>query len=161
MGFNRVNPPKQVVLPESLNKDNDLKKAFDDVYYILFQLWQRTGAGADWIDETRTGLFEFDDLEKTDIKSELVDDLVTSAVNYTTKGDQTVICTNAITVFLNETPDDRELVKVLITIGDVTVDSGSRLINNLPSVTIDFSALSTIGALDIVYTIETDSWWII
>ena len=54
MPFNRVNPPKQVVLPPKVANDLQLKKAFDDVYFILFQMWKRTGAGADFIDENQT-----------------------------------------------------------------------------------------------------------
>jgi hypothetical protein len=50
MARNRVNPPKQVVLPPKVASDLQLKKAFDDVYHILFQMWKRTGAGDDFID---------------------------------------------------------------------------------------------------------------
>jgi len=47
---NRVNPPKQLVLPQKIAQDPELKKAFDDLTFIVFQLWQRTGAGDDLID---------------------------------------------------------------------------------------------------------------
>tara|TARA_R100000541_G_scaffold12840_1_gene21370 strand:- start:8952 stop:9611 length:660 start_codon:yes stop_codon:yes gene_type:complete len=45
----RVNPPRQLKLPKSVNDNPDLKKAFDDLNFIVFQLWQRTGAGDDFV----------------------------------------------------------------------------------------------------------------
>ena len=45
----RVNPPRQLKLPQSVASNPDLKKAFDDLNFIVFQLWQRTGAGDDFI----------------------------------------------------------------------------------------------------------------
>ena len=60
--MNRVNPPKQLVLPQSVQADDDLKKAFDDRDFILFQMWKRMGGGADLINDNLTGLYEFDDL---------------------------------------------------------------------------------------------------
>ena len=49
---NRVNPPKQLVLPPKIAQDPELKKAFDDRDFILFQLWKRTGAGEDLVDDS-------------------------------------------------------------------------------------------------------------
>jgi len=50
---NRVNPPKQLVLPPSIASNVELKKAFDDRDFILFQLWKRSGAGEDIIDQAQ------------------------------------------------------------------------------------------------------------
>ena len=52
MGFNRVNPPKQIVLPVEVSSNPALKKAFDDAYFIMFQLWKRSGSGRDYFDST-------------------------------------------------------------------------------------------------------------
>jgi hypothetical protein len=49
---NRVNPPKQLVLPPSIAENPELKKAFDDRDFILFQLWKRVGAGEDIVDDS-------------------------------------------------------------------------------------------------------------
>ena len=49
----RVNPPRQLKLPKSVSDNPDLKKAFDDLNFIVFQLWQRTGAGDDFIQKER------------------------------------------------------------------------------------------------------------
>lgn len=50
----RVNPPKQLVLPPEVANNKQLKKAFDDLTYIVFQLYQRTGGDTDLIDESNT-----------------------------------------------------------------------------------------------------------
>ena len=54
--MNRVNPPKQVVLPLEIQQDLSLKKAFDDAYFIMFQMWKRMGGGDDWIDSNQSNL---------------------------------------------------------------------------------------------------------
>lgn len=46
-GFNRVNPPKQLVLPRKIQENLELKKAFDDRDLIAFQMWKRLGGGDD------------------------------------------------------------------------------------------------------------------
>ena len=53
---NRVNPPKQVVLPVEVQQNLPLKKAFDDAYLIMFQMWKRLGGGDDWIDRNQTNI---------------------------------------------------------------------------------------------------------
>ena len=53
---NRVNPPKQVVLPPEVSSNPQLKKAFDDAYFILFQLWKRTGGGGDIVDSNESNI---------------------------------------------------------------------------------------------------------
>ena len=45
----KVNPPRQLKLPESVAANADLKKAFDDLNFIVHQLYIRTGAGNDFI----------------------------------------------------------------------------------------------------------------
>ncbi len=50
---NRVNPPTQLVLPQKIAENPELKKAFDDRDFILFQLWKRTGAGDDVVDSNQ------------------------------------------------------------------------------------------------------------
>jgi len=45
--MNRVNPPTQVRLPPEIEDNPQLKKAFDDAYYIMFQMWKRSGGGSD------------------------------------------------------------------------------------------------------------------
>lgn len=54
--MNRVNPPKQVVLPRKIQDDEQLRKAFDDSYFILFQMWKRLGGGADFVDDNQSDI---------------------------------------------------------------------------------------------------------
>lgn len=49
---NRVNPPTQLELPQKIAQDPELKKAFDDRDFILFQLWKRVGGGEDLVDDS-------------------------------------------------------------------------------------------------------------
>lgn len=53
---NRVNPPKQLVLPPEVQQNPQLKKAFDDRDYILFQMWKRMGGGDDWLDSNQSNI---------------------------------------------------------------------------------------------------------
>ena len=72
MAGNRVNPPKQVVLPPEVQNNPQLKKAFDDAYFILFQLWKRTGAGDDIVDSTESNTTQKITLSKLfDIRKQL------------------------------------------------------------------------------------------
>lgn len=61
MAFNRVNPPKQLVLPRKIQEDIELKKAFDDRDYILFQLWKRLGGGDDFVNDNQNDLQDLSD----------------------------------------------------------------------------------------------------
>lgn len=161
MAFNRVNPPKQLTLPDKISNDIELKKSFDDRDYILFQIWKRIGAGSDFIDNSLSGLNEFDDLITESAKDQLLFDVVNTAVDYTTIGDQAVICTAALTVTLNDEPDDQERVKVIIANGDVTLNGNGKLINKETDQTVLFKNLVTLATLDIIYIIELDEWFII
>ena len=73
--MNRVNPPKQVVLPPEVQSNPQLKKAFDDAYYIMFQLWKRSGAGDDWVDDNQTNITKGVTLSKLfDIRQQIGSD---------------------------------------------------------------------------------------
>jgi hypothetical protein len=69
--MNRINPPKQVVLPVEVQKNLPLKKAFDDAYFIMFQMWQRMGGGADWIDDNQTNINDIKLSELFDIRKQI------------------------------------------------------------------------------------------
>jgi hypothetical protein len=162
MASNRVNPPKQLVNPQEVQNNVPLKKALDDRDYILNQMWKRMGGGADWVDESREISYEFDDLLPL-LSAFLPNkpDVISTSINHTSSGSQVVICNSALTVFLNEYPEDRETVKVIITNGDVIVSGNGKLINKDTEQTVIFKNLITTAALDIVYILETDEWFII
>ena len=157
--MNRVNPPEQLKLPSI--KEVGLIRFLNDLKFIVFQLWKRTGAGDDWIDDNRSGLYEFDDLVNNTAKDQLLSDVVSTTVNYTTIGDQVIICTSDLTVTLNDKPDDQERVKVIVANGDVTVSGNGKLINKETDQIVIFKNLVTTGTLDIIYIIELDEWFIV
>jgi hypothetical protein len=162
MGFNRVNPPKQVELPPEVANNPALRKAFDDSYYIMFQMWKRMGGGADWIDDNRTALYEFDDLTSfVEALSDNKPDIKLTTEDYTTIGDQTIICNAPLTVFLNKNPKDREQAKVIVVNGDVTIDGNGRSVNKMLQQFIVFKNLVTPATVDISYILETDEWFIV
>lgn len=159
--MNKINPPAQVRLPPEIESNPQLKKAFDDAYFIMFQMWKRLGAGTDWVDDNRQVGYEFDDLVNNTAKEQLRNDVISTSVDYTSIGDQVIICTDALIVTLNDEPSDQELVKVIIANGDVTVSGNGRLINKESEQTIIFKNLATLATLDIIYIIELDEWFII
>jgi len=108
-----------------------------------------------------SGFNEFDDLVSNTVKEQSRLDVVSTAVDYTTIGDQTIICADALTVILNDEPDDQERVKVIIANGDVTVSGNGKLINKETDQTVIFKNLVTTGTLDIIYIIELDEWFIV
>ena len=162
MPFNRVNPPRQLQLPPEIANDKQLKKAFDDRDYILFQMWKRLGGSDDLINGMESVEYEFDDISSL-VNSLLPGnaDVKVTAVDYTSIGDQVIICTDALAIALNAEPKDREQVKVIISNGDVTVNANGKLINKETDQTVIFKNLVTTATLDIIYILETDEWFII
>ncbi len=160
--MNRVNPPKQVVLPPEVQSNPQLKKAFDDAYFIMFQMWKRLGGGEDWIDDNRTTGYEFDDLSPfISVFLPNPDDVVSTTENYLTIGNQIIICNDDLTVMLNSEPKDRETAKIKIANGDVTIEGNGRMVDNETDITIDFDNIQGLAVIDVIYTIETDSWWVL
>ena len=56
MAVDRVNPPKQLKLPPEVAANPQLKKAFDDRDFVLFQLWKRSGGSENAIDTNLSNL---------------------------------------------------------------------------------------------------------
>lgn len=49
----KVNPPPQIKLPKSFNKDPEVREYFRRFDRMILQLWKRTGGGEDFISESR------------------------------------------------------------------------------------------------------------
>ena len=158
--MNRVNPPEQIQLPETNNKG--LLSFLEQLKFVVFQLWKRTGAGADWVGETRTGLYEFDDIVSAILSlASKNDDVVVTSADYTTITNQTVVCTDSVIVYLNNNPNDRERAKVIVTNGDVTINGNGKKINKEDFQKVIFKNLVTLATVDCVYVVETDEWFIV
>ena len=160
--MNRVNPPTQIEIPDEFKNNPRVMKFFTDVLFNMFQMWKRMGGGDDWVFDARTIGYEFDDLSPF-LPAFLPkkDDIVLIDVDYTTIGNQVVICNAALTVYLNAEPKDREVAKVLVTNGDVTIDGNGRLLNKDTDQTIIFANLITPASVDCVYMLEVDEWFIL
>lgn len=74
---------------------------------------------------------------------------------YTTAGDQTLICTAALTVTLNNIPADNEQVTIKRTNGEVIIDAGSKTIDGDAT----YTMLVDYEGVDIVYVAATDEWY--
>lgn len=157
----KANPPPHQRLPDSIQANRDLADVLERIIFDMFLLWQKLGGGSDWMQEALQGLYEFDDLPVIDVKQEIKDEFKVTDSDYTTSFSETVICTAALTVFLNPEPDDREKAKVLITDGDVTINGNGKVINKKDSQTVIYKNLSTVAAVDCIYIIELDEWFIV
>lgn len=49
-----VNPPPQLKRPKKIREDKELETYFQQLEFIVFQLYQRTGGGTDLIDQADT-----------------------------------------------------------------------------------------------------------
>jgi len=151
----RVNPPKQLRRPEV--SDPNLAKYLDDLNYIIFQLWRRTGAGSDLIEDGKfDGLFSrstqdltIDEIqgllpfekqveqqpyyELPNVKEE--ESLITlNDAGATLTGDHYVVVNNTIVVIVQLTPDPDEGQECVIKrygTATVTIDGNGKSIDDL------------------------------
>lgn len=151
----RVNPPKQLRRPKV--QDDQLGKYLDDLNYIVFQLWQRTGAGSDVIDDGKfNGLFSrsTQDLSVDENQSLLPFDkhqeqqpyyelpniteeeslIVSGDVDLNLTGDHYVVVNNIVAVMVNLTADPDEGQECVIKrygTATVTVNGNGKSIDDL------------------------------
>jgi hypothetical protein len=156
----KVNPPPQLRIPRAFQNDIEVRSFFEQQQTILFQLWQKVGGGNDNFDELESQLNEFDELEAIYGQSQNSNVSVQTS-NYTTLGSEIVVCDSAITVTLNDTPDDRETVTVKIRNGDVVIDGNGRDLDGESSITFVAEDLQGQPTVDIIYLLETDDWIIV
>ena len=83
--------------------------------------------------------------------------IVVTAVNVTASGNTTIICTDALTVTMNSTPLDKDLVKVKARNGNVTIDGNGNNIDADSSVIIR----RNFTGLDMVYSSVLSAWSIV
>jgi len=82
---------------------------------------------------------------------------VVTAVGHTAEGNQTVICTDSLTVTLALEPLDRDLVVIKATNGNVTISGNGNNIDGNSSVIIR----RNFTGLDMEYSSEADAWFIV
>jgi len=109
-------------------------------------------------DEIQNNLTEFDDISTTIVQDEIHSDVISTATSLTTSGTQTIICTAAVTITLNASPDDQEIATVVIQNGDVTIEGNGRNVMGDTDVTVIFLNLQSDATLDLKYILETNEW---
>ncbi|MFV2055412.1 MAG: hypothetical protein ACC707_03050 [Thiohalomonadales bacterium] len=87
----------------------------DIAFIFLDSLWQRSGGYQDILDSIVLGG---------------VSQVIITGSDYTTIGNQRVICTTAVTITLNASPNNGEVVDVKRTNGLVTIEGNGLLIDN-------------------------------
>lgn len=89
--------------------------------------------------------------------SGIAGNVVVTASDYTTSESEIIICTSALTVFLNPEPIDQEVAVVNIRGGRVDIDASGKLINGESTAIIRRKYTTW----DIIYILELDEWVII
>ncbi len=155
-----VNPPPQLRIPESFQKDRETFGYIRQINQILFQLWTRTGGANDVVTGSTEGLTQFEDLQNfTGRIVKLERNPIAASADYTTTDNDVVICTNsvAITVSLNPEPNDLEFVTVKRANAKVAINGNGKTIDGESQVVLS----RKYTGLDLVYTVEADSWSIV
>jgi len=162
----KVNPPSYLKTPAKFKDDASLGGYFEQVEFILYQLWGRTGGQEDFVFEGGEAieaiLLAIIDIE---LRLDLLEDRVTylegttvvTAIDVTATGNQVIICTDILTVTMAATPLDKDVVEVKATNGQVIIDGSGNTIDGSSTVTIrrDNTGLS------MEYSSVADAWFII
>lgn len=166
----RVDPFIQPI-PEQFRRDRELRSYFEYLHRVIHDLRLRTGGGDDQVSNLGIReLYPYSPREEDDgvssvslfsrpLNPDILGkfEVVSTSTDYTTKGNEIIICTNTtdITITLNSTPEDTEQVHVVrqntggVTIsgtinGDSTLQIGQRY-----------------SSPHLVYTIDGGEWSII
>lgn len=93
------------------------------------------------------------------LPEKFIPDTVVATGDYTTLGEQTIICNNseAITITLNDTPDNFEELNIKRVNNKVTINGNGRTIDGESEVVLQVKYVN----LHLVFSIDTDSWFII
>ena len=130
-------------------------KFLNDLVFNIFQLWKKLGAASDPFQDAGV---EIDGIPKLDVLEQIKSDVIITSVDVTTAGDQIIICNEKITVTLNDTPDDQELVRVQSVVnGKLTIEGNGNTINGETNAIIRRKYTTW----DILYSVELDGWIII
>lgn len=145
--------------PRKWLDDPQLSRHVQELYFALYQLFERSGGGIDRLDviqlevdaafmgwpEQYLNAGDFSPVFKQSVQSS----------NYVTIGNEILKLSNNVTVTLNATPNDGERVRVKSATGKpYTVNGNGRLIDGRKAITYrnpyNFKELS--------YSVELDAW---
>ena len=169
----KVNPPSYLKTPAKFKDDASLGGYFEQIEFILYQLWGRTGGQEDFVFEGGEAieaiLLAIIDIElrldATELRLDLLEARVTylegttvvTAIDVTATGNQVIICTDSLTVTMALAPLDKDVVEVKATNGQVIINGNGNTIDGSSTVTIrrDNTGLS------MEYSSTANAWFII
>jgi len=154
-----VNPPPQPPIPAKFRDDPSVLDYLQQIQFIIFQLWERTGGGDDDISDFLDGLNQFDSLNYlSEINGRPEFNYVSTSSNYTALDYDFAIASDELTVTLPSEPVDQSRVKVKTTVtSSVTIDGNGKNVDGDSNVVI----VQDYVLIDMIYTVETDEWLII
>lgn len=157
---NIVNPPPNLKLPVAFQENNDQRTYFRQLEWIMFQLWKRTGGGTDDTSNLESAINQFDELsyigQQLDKNNE-IKNIVSTSSSYTASKGDFILATGAITISLNQYPEENEIIQVMRLTDTVTIDGNGKNINGETTLTLN----QNYDAPKILYSITTDEWVII
>ena len=173
----RANPPPQK-LPDDLEDDlRDVRGLFtylEDTQFQQYQMWKRSGAGDDFFDsiDARLDAVELR-LDAVELRLDLVEArtiyleglTIVTAVDLTidnaVTGHQTIVCTAAITIKLDATPNDRDtaIIKVGQKNTKVIIDGNGKLIEEDAIMTLRRRNTARQIGMDLEYSESLDRWF--
>ncbi len=110
------------------------------------------------INDTAENQAEIDDnINQDQARQELRRDFSVQSSDYTTLDSEIVVCTDKMTITLNATPDDQELVSIQASNGVVVIEGNGNTINNETSAVIR----RNFTTWDLLYGVEINGWIII
>jgi len=152
--------PFVIQWPNQWLEDPEIEPVIRYLNRFLHDLWIRTGGGFDDTLALKEGLRQFEDLPATEfIPKER--QRITTAINYSTLENDVVICTADLTIFLNDTPDDKELVTINSGNNQITINGNSKTISGETEVIIRRRSSGLPISLDMQYFVENDAWFLI
>ena len=177
----RVNPPPNLRTPKRFMAENDSRSYFEQLEFILFQLWGRTGGQNDDINdggesieailirldiiELRLDVIEAAILIINDRLDYLEGSTTVTAIDHTIDntitGHQTIICTADITVFLDATPNDRDTAEIKQTDTKLTIDGNGKLIDGNATLSIRKQNTALKTGLTMRYSSSLDGWYVL
>lgn len=86
---------------------------------------------------------------------------VVTAIDVTSIGNTTIVCTAELTVKLTVAPNDKDIVRVKQTSEEVIVDGNGRTIEGESEIVIRKRNTSIKTGLNFIYSAELDEWFII
>ena len=169
----KVNPPSYLKTPSQFKDDITLGGYFEQLEFIVYQLWTRTGGqedfifdGGEAIEDILLAIIEIElRLDIAEIRLDLLEARVTylegstvvTAIDVTAEGNQLIICTDALTVTMNAEPLDKDVVEVKATNGKVIINGNGNTIDGESTITIRRNNTG----LSMEFSTTADAWFII